>query len=72
MYPNLKAEFARRNFTLEKIVEIMKERGRSMSLGTLSSKMRGLFPFTYDEAIFIKNDVLETDIPLEVLFERVV
>lgn len=73
MYPNLKAEFARRNLTLERIVEKMKSKDeeKAMSIGTLSGKMRGQYPFTYDEAVFIKNDILETDIPLEELFERV-
>lgn len=73
MYPNLKAEFARRNWTLAQVVEKMKAKNEdmSMTIGTLSGKMRGLYPFTYNEAVFIKNEILETDLPLEVLMEAV-
>jgi len=66
MYPNLRAELARRNLTLDDVrVCLGKE-----SVSAVSSKMRGVSPFTFDEAIKIKNDLLKTDIPLEILFER--
>ena len=65
MYPNLKAEFVRRGLTLEKVAPVL-----DMTIGTLSLKMNGKSPFTFNEAVSLKRDVLKTDIPLEVLFEE--
>ena len=65
MYPNLKAEFTRRGLTLEKVAPIL-----GVTISTLSQKMNGKYPFTFDEAKTLKNDVLKTDISLEVLFEE--
>lgn len=65
MYKNVKAEFARKGLTLELVA---KELG--ITISTLSQKMNGKYPFTLNEAKAIKN-VLEVDIPLEILFEEV-
>lgn len=62
MYPNLKAEFARGGFTLEKV---SKELG--ITIGTLSQKLNGKYPITLNEAKRIK-EIIGTDIILEILF----
>lgn len=69
MYPNLKAEFARKNLTLCKIVEELKKMDCKMTVSTLSMKLNGKFPLTLNEAKALKH-VVETDLPLEVLFEE--
>lgn len=40
-----------------------------MAESTLCGKLKGKFPFNFDEAECIRK-VLDVDIPLEVLFER--
>lgn len=67
MYPNLKAELARRRLTLEDVGKCL-----GKTVGAVSNKMRGIVPFTYDETLRIKVDLLKTDIPLETLFERAI
>lgn len=63
MYPNVRAEFARRGLTLEVVSEKL-----NISISTLSLKMnKG--GFTLKEAKQIK-EILNTDIPLEELFEE--
>ena len=69
MYPNVRAEFARKNLTLEKAVEALKGLGFSMTIATLSQKLNGKYPITFDEAKAIKK-ITGTDIPLEELFEE--
>ena len=69
MYPNVRAEFARKNLTLEKIVEELQKRGITMTVPTLSLKLNGKYPITLDEAKAIKA-ITGADIPLEVLFEE--
>ena len=64
MYLNLKAEFARRNMTIGTVATLM-----DMSVSTLSRKVRGIIPFTVNEAKKLKV-VLNTDLPLDVLFEE--
>ena len=64
MYPNVKAEIARKGITLEVIAKAL-----GITLTTLSLKMNGKYQFTLKEAKKIKN-VLGVDIPLEVLFEE--
>ena len=66
MYPNLDAEFARKKLTLEKVAPILGITG-----STLSLKKNGKYDFTLNEAKKIKYEVLQTDIPLEVLFEEI-
>ena len=69
MYPNLNAEFARKNLTLENVVDELKKRGINMAVTTLSLKKNGKYSFTLKEAKAIKA-VVDTDLPLEVLFEE--
>lgn len=69
MYPNFNAEYARKNFTLEKFVEELKKRGVSMTVSTLSLKKTGKFPITLDEAKVFK-EIVETNLPLDELFEE--
>lgn len=69
MYPNLNAEFARKNLTLEKIVEELKKRGIRMTIATLSQKKNGKYPITLNEAKALK-DITGANIPLEELFEE--
>lgn len=69
MYPNFNAEYARKNFTLEKFVEELKKRGISMTVGTLSQKKTGKYPITLNEAKVFK-EIVETDLPLDILFKE--
>lgn len=64
MYPNLKAEFARQNLTLQNVADKL-----GVSVSTISMKMR-FGGFTLDEAKQIKRDILKADIPIEILFEE--
>ena len=66
MFPNVKAELARKGVTLTELAEAI-----GMSLQTLSGRMNGKSEFTYSEAVKIKK-FLGVEIPLEILFERVV
>lgn len=63
MYPNLRAEMARRNLTLEPLANEL-----DITVPTLSQKLNGKYPITLNEAKKIKV-FLNTEIPLEVLFE---
>lgn len=69
MFPNLRAEMARKNITIRKLHELLNEIGVKISLSQLSLKLSGKYELTLPEADAIRN-VLEIDIPLEVLFER--
>jgi hypothetical protein len=64
MYPNCKAELARKNITLDKLAKVL-----GLSITTTSLKLSGKYPLTLMEAKAIKK-FLEVDIPLEVLFEE--
>ena len=64
MYPNVKAEIARKGLTLDAIAKAI-----GISLTTLSQKLNGKYPITLNEAKKIKV-VLGVNIPLEVLFEE--
>ena len=64
MYPNLRAEMARRNITGKMISDRI-----GIWPATFSAKLSGASSFTLDEAIEIK-ELLETDLPLEDLFWR--
>jgi transcriptional regulator with XRE-family HTH domain len=70
MYPNLKAELARKNITLEKLSKALEERGIYKTIQTLSNRINGKCTFTLDEAKAIK-EILGTDIPIDILFEEV-
>lgn len=63
MYPNLRAEIARKNMTLEPIAKAL-----DITVPTLSQKFNGKYPITLNEAKKIK-EFLNLDIPIEVLFE---
>lgn len=64
MYPNLKAEMARKGVTLGVLAEFL-----GVTIGTLSLKLNGKYPITWDEANKIKK-FLGVDISLEVLFSE--
>ena len=64
MYPNVNAEIARLNLTLEKLGEKM---GKSTS--AMSSMLTGRSRVTLDEAVKIKS-ILHSELPLEELFAR--
>lgn len=64
MYPNLKAEMARKGITAKQLAEMI-----GVTQSTFSLKMRGEYDFTFAEAVKIK-DILGVDIPLEVLFAK--
>ena len=70
MYPNLRAELARKGITVRLLAKKI-----GMATSTLSLKLSGKSSFTLEEAIAIKqylNDVKPFNgcISLEVLFER--
>lgn len=69
MYPNFNAEYARKNFTLEKLAEEMEKRGYKRSVPTLSQKLNGKYPITLDEAKVLQT-IVAPDIPIDVLFEE--
>lgn len=62
MYPNLNAERARRNITIEDIAKALDK-----TVGTVSLKLRGEYPITLAEAVTIKS-CIGTNLPLEILF----
>lgn len=64
MYPNLKAELARRDITLAKLAEEL-----GITVPTLSLKLNGKYPLTWDEAVKIKR-FIGVDIPIETLFSE--
>ena len=63
MYPNLRAEMKRKGITLAWLADQL-----GITIGTLSQKLTGKSPFTLNEAKKIK-EILELDIPIEILFE---
>lgn len=71
MYPNFKAECARKDLTLERLVELLGERGIKRTVSTMSLKLTGKYKLTLNEAKALK-DIVGTELPLDVLFaERV-
>lgn len=71
MYPNLKAEIARKGFTLEKLVEELKRRGFNITVSMLSQKLNGKYDIYLNEAKALKA-IVETTIPIDVLFEEAI
>jgi hypothetical protein len=69
MYPNIRAEIARKNLTLADIVKELRKRGFRMTVPTLSQKLNKKFEFTLKEAKALK-EILGTDIPIDELFEE--
>ena len=64
MYPNLRAEMVRKNITVEQLAEFL-----GIDISTLSRKLNGKSGFTFRETLTI-NDFLQTEMPVEVLFEQ--
>lgn len=64
MYPNLNAERARYNITLETLANSV-----GVTLSTLSLKLKGKYPITLIEAKKIKK-AIGTSLPLEILFSE--
>lgn len=62
MYPNLRAEIARRNLTNAALANAI-----GISESRFSLKMNGKYPFSLKEAIAIKN-FLNTTLTIEELF----
>lgn len=62
MYPNLRAEMARRGLTVEKMAELC-----GINYSAFSQILNGKRQLTWNVALRIKH-VLDVDIPLEVLF----
>lgn len=68
MYPEFRAECARKKLTLEKLVEKLRAKGYKTSVSYLSQKLAGKYPITLTEAKDLK-EIVETDLSLEKLFE---
>ena len=64
MFPNIKAELARKEMT---IVDLSNATG--IRYQTLWCKLKGDYQFTVDEAMRIKQ-AIGVDMPIEELFER--
>lgn len=69
MYPNMRAEIARKGLTLDEIVNEMKKRGFNITVPMLSQKLNGKYPLYLREAKALK-EIVETDIYLDILFEE--
>ena len=68
MFPNLRAEMARKGLTQKDVVNELQKRGFTMVVPTFSAKFNGKYDFTFAEAVAIK-DIVGTEISLEELFE---
>jgi DNA-binding XRE family transcriptional regulator len=66
MYPNLRAGMARKNVTQVQLADFL-----GIRTATLSEKMSGKYPFTFDECLKIK-EFLNVDMPVEELFKKAV
>lgn len=64
MYRNLEAEAVRKNIKKEAMAEAIKK-----SYNTLTLKMSGKYPFTYDEALKIQETFFP-ECDLKVLFDK--
>jgi plasmid maintenance system antidote protein VapI len=64
MYPNLRAELARKGMTLTELSQKV-----DMSLAQISGRVNGNRELTFDDAVKIKQ-ALDVNVPLEILFER--
>ena len=68
MFPNIRAEMARKGLIQQDIVNELQKRGFTMVVPTFSAKLNNKFEFTFAEAVAIK-DILGVDMPLEELFK---
>lgn len=64
MYPNLRAEMARRKVSQTHLADVI-----GVRIGTMSKKIAGHSSFTLDEANAIKAE-LNTELTLEELFSK--
>jgi len=64
MYRNVLAEMKRQGLTGGNMAEAL-----GVTPGTWSQKVNGNYPFTFREAVKVK-EVLKTDLPLEELFKE--
>lgn len=64
MYPNLNAERARKNISLETLAQALDK-----TVATVSLKLSGKAPVTVEEARIIKKTI-GTNLPLETLFSK--
>lgn len=71
MFPNLNAEIARKGFTQKQIVDKLKDKGFNITVPMLSLKLSGKYELYFKEAKALK-EIVETDIPLDVLFEEAI
>ena len=69
MFPNLCMELHKRRITIRMLHKMLKSAGVNISLFRLHRKMAGKDDFCFYEAEMIKN-VINTDLPLEILFDR--
>lgn len=65
MYPEVRAAMARKNITLKMMVQ---DKRLNYTTGTLSLKLNGKAPLTFEDACAIKA-ILKSELPLEQLFE---
>ena len=64
MFPNLRAELARRNMSIPQFAELT-----GIKTSTLYDKMNGRTAFTLDEAILIR-DILDPAMSIDDLFRK--
>ena len=69
MYPNFKAEYVRRGFTLEKLAEEMEKRDCKRTVATISQKLNGKYILTLNEAKILR-DIVAPEISIDVLFSE--
>lgn len=69
MFPNIRAEMARKGLTQADIVSALQKRGFTMVVPTFSAKLNDKYEFTFAEAVAIK-DILGVEMPLEELFKK--
>lgn len=64
MYPNLRAEMARKGLSIEKLAELL-----GITRGTLTAKLAGKRGFSLEEARMIRK-ILEVQMEYDELFMR--
>ena len=69
MYPNLKAEMARKGITAIELVKALPDNVK-MAASTFSQKFNGKFAFTLDEADAIRS-ILGVEMSIDELFTKV-
>ena len=69
MYPNFNAEYARKNLTLEKLVDEMDKLGYKRTVSTMSQKLTGKYPITLNEARALQQ-IVAPNISIDELFEE--